>query len=132
MQLSNFLRLVLKLDGASCLGLAALVLPTASQLAGPLGIDAAALGAAAAALIPIGLVIGWLGTRREAPASLIWLVIIGNGGWTLASLAAPAAWPTITPLGQVAVAAQGLFVLAVAAAEWAGLRSSARAELVSA
>jgi hypothetical protein len=132
MQLSNFLRTVLKLDAASCLGMAALVLPTTGLLSRPLGIDAAALTGAAAALIPIGLAILWLGTRREAPTSLIWMVIIGNVGWTLASLAAAAAVPTITALGQAAVAGQGLFVLAVAAAEWAGMRSSVEANWANA
>jgi hypothetical protein len=132
MQLSNFLRTVLKLDAASCLGLAALVLPTAGLLSRPLGIDAAALTGAAAALIPIGLAILWIGTRHEAPASFIWLVIIANLGWTFASLAAAAAVPTITTLGQAAVAGQGLFVFAVAAVEWAGLRSSVEANLADA
>src|SRR5687767_2382030 len=52
MILSNFLRTVLKLDAASCLGMAALVLPTAAALEAPLGVDAAILTAAAASLVP--------------------------------------------------------------------------------
>ena len=132
MQTSTFLRNVLKLDAAACLGMAALILPAAGLLSEPLGIDAPALRGAAAALIPIGLVILWLGTRRDAPAGLIWLVVIGNVGWTLASLAAAAALPTITALGQAAVAGQGLIVLAVAAAEWVGLRTSADTEWANA
>jgi hypothetical protein len=127
MQLSTFLRTVLKLDAASCLGMAALVLPTASALDAPLAIDAGMLSAAAASLIPIGLFILWLGTRREAPPVLVWLVILGNLGWTAASLAAAAGLPGATPLGQLLVASQGLAVLALAIAEWVGLRSSQRA-----
>jgi hypothetical protein len=132
MQFSNFLRTVLKLDAAACLAMAVTVLPAAGLLAEPLGIDTAALRGAAAALIPIGLVILWLSTRRDAPAALIWLVIIGNVGWTMGSLAATAALPTITTLGQAAVAGQGLMVLAVAAAEWVGLRASAQTDWVNA
>lgn len=124
MQLSNFLRIILKLDAASCLGMAALALPAAGALQYPFGIDAALLTAAAAPLVPIGLFILWLGTRREAAAGLIWLVILGNLGWTAASLFAAANLPGITMLGQVAVTAQGLAVLALALAEWAGLRQS--------
>lgn len=129
MQLSKFLRTILKLDAASCLGIAALMIPTAAALEAPFGIDSAALTAAAASLIPIGLFILWLGTRREAPAMLVWLVIIGNLGWTAASLAAAGSLPAITPLGQAAVVGQGIAVLVLALAEWAGLKSSLRATM---
>lgn len=124
MQLSNLLRTTLKLDAASCLGMAALVVPIARTLEGPLGIDSALLQAAAASLIPVGLFILWLGTRREAAAGLIWLVIGGNAAWSTASFATAADLPGITPLGQALVAGQGVAVLALAGAEWMGLRSS--------
>ena len=127
MQLSNFLRAVLKLDAASCLGMAAIVIPTAAALQAPLGIDSGLLWAAAVPLIPIGLFMLWLGMRREGPAAFVWLVILGNLGWTAASLAAAGSLPGITWLGQAAVAGQGLAVLTLAIAEWAGLRQSLRA-----
>ena len=124
MQLSNFLRTVLKLDAASCLAMAAIVIPMAGMLQEPLGIEAGALSAAAASLIPIGLFVLWLGTRREAPAALVAIVILGNIGWAIASFAAAGSVPAITFLGQAVVAGQGLGVLALAIAEWAGLKSS--------
>ena len=124
MQLSNFLRTVLKLDAASCLGMAALAVPAAAALQQPLGIDAGLLRGAGASLVPIGLYILWLGVRRDAAAVLVWLVILGNLGWAGASLFVAASVPGITPLGQVAVAGQGLAVMALAVAEWAGLRAS--------
>jgi hypothetical protein len=124
MQLSNFLRTVLKLDAASCLAMAAIVIPMAGMLQEPLGIEAGALSAAAATLIPIGLFILWLGTRREASAALVAVVILGNIGWAIASFAAAGSVPAITFLGQAVVAGQGLAVLALAIAEWAGLKSS--------
>jgi hypothetical protein len=122
MQLSNFLRIVLKLDAASCLGIAALVLPTAAGLQDHLGIEQAALSGAAASLIPTGLFMLWLGSRREAPVALVWLAIIGNAGWAAGSLFAAAGMPGITSLGQAAVAGQGLAVAGLAFAEWTGLR----------
>ena len=122
MQLSNFLRTVLKLDSASCLGMAALVLPAAGALQGPFGIDAQMLASGAVSLIPIGLFILWLGTRRQAGAGFVWLVIAGNLGWATASFMLAANLPGITPLGQAAVFGQGFAVLALALAEWAGLR----------
>lgn len=124
MQLSKFLQTVLKLDAASCLGTAALVLPGAAALQTPLGIDAAILQAAAAPLIPIGIFMLWLGMRREAAPAFVWLVILGNIGWTAASLVAAADLPGISPLGQFVVAGQGLAVLGLAMLEWTGLRQS--------
>lgn len=124
MKVSNFLSIVLKLDAASCLAMAAIVIPAAGMLEAPLGIDATALSAAAATLIPIGLFILWLGTRPEGPAVLVALVIAGNIAWGAASFAAAASVPAITVLGQAVVAGQGLAVLVLAIAEWAGLRSS--------
>ena len=123
MQLSKFLRAVLVLDSASCLGMAAIVLPFSEALQPALGVEAGTLSLAAAALIPIGLYMLWLGTRREAAPGLVWLVIAGNVGWTAASLAA-ATSPGITSLGEFAIAGQGLAVLAIAIAEWVGLRTS--------
>ena len=124
MQLSNFLRTVLKLDAASCLAMAAIVIPMAGMLQEPLGIEAGALSAAAASLILIGLFVLWLGTRREAPAALVAIVVLGTIGWAVASFAAAGSLPAITVLGQAVVAGQGLAVLALAIAEWAGLKSS--------
>jgi len=124
MQLSNFLRTVLKLDAASCLAMAAIVIPLSAMLERPLGVDATALSAAAIPLIPIGLFMLWLGTRREAPAVLVALVIAGNVGWAIASFAAAGSIPAITLLGQAVIVAQGLAVLLFALGEWIGLRSS--------
>ena len=126
MQLSNFLRTILKLDAASCLGMAALVIPSAAALEAPFGVASGVVAASAASLIPIGLFILWLGTRREAPPALVWLVIAGNLGWSAASLAAAGSLHGITALGQAAVGGQGLAVLVLALAEWAGLRQSLR------
>ena len=124
MQLSNFLRTVLKLDAATCLGTAALVLPTAGSLSGPLGIEAAALIAAATSLIPIGLFMLYLGTRRSAHPALVYLVIVGNLGWTAASIATAFGLPGITGLGSFLVAAQAIVVLFWALLEWRGLAQS--------
>ena len=124
MKLSTFLSTVLKLDAASCLAMAAAVIPLSGMLSEPLGIEAAELSASAAALIPVGLFVLWLGTRREAPAALVALVIAGNIAWAVASFLAAGSAPAITVLGQAAVAGQGLAILLLAVAEWAGLRSS--------
>ena len=125
MTLSTFLRTVFKLDAASCLGMAAIVLPGAAMLSAPLGIDPTIMRGAALSLVPIGLFILWLGTRREAPAMLAYLVILGNIGWAFGSFIAAADLPGITVFGSVLVAGQGLAVLALAVLEWIGVRQSA-------
>ena len=126
MQLSNFLRIILKIDAASCLGMAALILPLAGGLQGALGVPLSMLISAAISLIPIGLFILWLGFRRAAAPALLWLVILGNIGWAAGSLLVAAELPGITPLGRNMVAGQGMAVLLLAAAEWVGLRHYAR------
>ena len=126
MQLSNFLRIILKIDAASCLGMAALILPLAGGLQGALGVPLNMLISAAISLIPIGLFILWLGFRRAAAPALLWLVILGNIGWAAGSLLVAAELPGITPLGRNMVAGQGMAVLLLAAAEWVGLRHYAR------
>ena len=55
MKLATFLRTVLKLDAASCLAMAAIVIPLSGMLSQPLGIEAAALGGAARLVAPGGL-----------------------------------------------------------------------------
>ncbi len=131
MQALNFLRTVLKLDAASCLGLGAVMLPMAASLSAPFGIEASVLRGAAISLIPIGLFVLWLGTRREIPAALVALLIAGNFAWSAASLVAASAIPAMTPLGQAAVIAQALAVLGLAIAEWAGLRASQKAAVAA-
>lgn len=124
MTYSNFLRNVLKLDCATCLGSAALLVPGAGALAGPLGIPAAILSMAGLALIPIGLFMGWLGLRGHGPAALVQLVIFGNVGWVAASLILVAALPSMLPLGAAFVIGQAVVVLVLAILEWRGLRQS--------
>jgi hypothetical protein len=51
----------------------------------------------------------------------VWLVIVGNLGWTAESLAL-LGQQSPTPLGTAFVAAQAIAVLGLAALEYAGLR----------
>ena len=124
MQLSSFLRTVLKLDAASCLAMAAITFPASSALEPLLGVPAALLQGAGLSLVPIGLFILWLGTRAEAPAALVYAVILGNMGWAASSLATAFGLPGITAAGTALVAGQGLAVLAIAFLEYRGARGS--------
>lgn len=123
MQLSRFLRTVLKLDAASCLVMAAALVPGAELLEPDLGIPATLLASAGASLIPIGLFILWLGTREAAPPVLVYLVIAGNLAWTVASLASLALL-SVTTLGLATLVGQALAVAAFAMLELRATRES--------
>lgn len=125
MQMSPFLRAVLKLDAISCLGIAAATLPFSGKLAHLLGLPTLLLFAAAASLVPVGLFILWLGLRTSAPAAMISFVIAGNIAWAASSLYTAFHYLGITSMGQLAVAGQAFGVLGFALIEWAGLRNSA-------
>lgn len=124
MTYSNFLRTVLKLDCASCLAMAAMLVIGAASLSDPFGIAAGFLQAAGMLLVPIGLFIGWLGLRGEGAPLFVWMVIAGNFGWTALSFIVASSLPTITAMGSAFVIAQAIAVLSLALLEWRGLRQS--------
>ena len=124
MQFSSFLRTVLKLDAASCLAMAAALVPGAALLQDVLGLPAALLTGAGLALVPTGLLMLWLGTRERGSAALVQLVVAGNVGWSVASFAVLALVRDVTPLGAVVLAGQALAVILFAVLEWRGLQQS--------
>src|SRR5688572_11114658 len=102
-----FLRRVLALDSASCAIMGLAMGLGSAGLAPLLGLPADLVRAAGLALLPLAAFIGWLASRPSPPPILVWLVILGNLGWTGGSFAllgqqAP------TPLGTAFVAAQAL------------------------
>ena len=132
MKLSIFLKRVLILDAASCLGMGAVLLAGDGALSALLGLPESLLAGAGYLLIPLGLFIGWLGTRNAAHAALVWLVIVGNVGWTVESLIVAFGTAGITGLGSLFVAGQGAAVLALAILEFVGLhRSRVAADLAA-
>lgn len=131
MQMTPFLKRVLLLDAASCLGMAAILIPGAALLAVPLGLSANLLLAAGIVLIPCGLYMSWLATRRIASAPLVWLVIVGNIAWVAKSLIIAFVFAGITALGIAFVLAQAAVVLSLALLERLGLRRALAAAAVS-
>jgi len=119
-----FLRRVLALDSLSCLGMGALMAFGAPALAPLFGLPEGLIRWAGLALLPLGAFIGWLASRPVPPRTLVWLVIIGNLGWTVESFAT-LAQSGATPLGTAFVAAQALAVLGLAGLEYLGLRKTA-------
>jgi hypothetical protein len=122
MLITTFLKRVLLLDAASCLGLGSILLAGAGALAPLFGLDRPLLLGAGAALVPIGLFILIVGTRRAAPAWLVGLIVAGNFLWVLESLLLIRAAGGISALGTAFVAAQAAAVAGLAALELHGVR----------
>jgi hypothetical protein len=124
MILSTFLKRVLILDAASCLAMSGLLTLGGAPLARMFGIDPQIVGGAGLALVPVGLFMLWLGTRRAAAPAFVYLVIGGNALWTIESFIVAANAVAITGPGMAFVTLQALAVAGLAVLEWIGLRRS--------
>lgn len=122
MQMTPFLKRVLLLDAASCLGMAALLLPGATALAPLLGLDRSLLIGAGAMLAPLGLLILWIATRQKLYLWLVGLVVAGNLLWTVESLLLLRMIEGVTTLGLLFVSGQAAIVATLALLEGIGLR----------
>ena len=122
MQMTTFLKRVLILDAASCLGMGAVLIAGGGTLAELFGLPIGLTRGAGLLLLPIGVFILWLGTRRQAHPALVWAVILGNVGWTMESLITAFATPGISAVGSLFVAGQAAAVLMLAGLEYVGLQ----------
>ena len=118
-----FLRRILALDALSCAGMGLAMGLAAVPLAPLFGLPEGLVRSAGLLLLPLAAFIGWLASRPSPPRLLVWVVIVGNLGWTAESFALIGQHDTtITALGTAFVAVQALAVLALAGLEYAGLR----------
>jgi len=120
---SLFLRRILTLDALSCVAMGLLMGLGAGPLAPLLGLPQPLVRTAGLLLLPLAAYIGWLATRPSPPRPLVWIVILGNLGWTAESFALIGqSQRAITALGTGFVSAQALAVLGLAALEYIGIR----------
>ena len=122
MQPTLFLKRVLMLDAASCLGMGALLAIGAGALSPVFGLEASLLFGAGAALIPSGLFILWVATRAPIRPLFVYLIVAGNFVWVLESLLLVRGAAGITGLGTAFVVAQAAAVAGLALLEWIGVR----------
>ena len=123
---SLFLRRVLALDSLSCLAMGLLMGLGAASLAPLFGLPEGLVRGAGLALLPLAAFIFWLATRPYPPRLLVWVVIIGNLGWTAESLLT-LGQSYASALGTAFVAAQAMAVLGLAGLEYVGIRKVATA-----
>jgi hypothetical protein len=111
------MRRVLFLDAATCLATGLLLSLFAAPLAGLFGLPASLLLYAGLALFPIAAFMAAIALARVTPRWGIWIVILGNVAWVVASLAV--LFVTVpSMLGHVFVIAQAAAVAVLAAAEY--------------
>jgi hypothetical protein len=127
MQLTFFLKRVLMLDAASCLGMGALLAPAAGVLSPLFGLESSLLLGAGAVLIPTGLFILWVATRAQIRPLFVYLVIAGNFIWVLESLLLVRGAAEINGLGTAFLVAQAVAVAGLALLEWIGARRARQA-----
>lgn len=128
-----FLRNVLSLDALTCVVSGIASLAFGSVLAEPLGLSVGLQHGAGVVLLAVGAFIAFTATTISAPLSnasrwLVWMVVLGNAAWVLASvlvLATKIEQPT--SLGMGYVIAQALVVAVLAELEHTGLRKSSAA-----
>ena len=122
--MTAFVRRVLFVDAATCIATGLFLALLAAPLAPFLGLSAGLLLYAGLALLPIAAFIAWVAAREQISPAGVWLVIIGNALWVLASLALLFA-VSPTALGYAFVIGQALIVAALAEMEYVALRKVA-------
>ncbi|MCO6418800.1 hypothetical protein JYK14_21945 [Siccirubricoccus sp. KC 17139] len=124
--LSAFLRRVLWLDAASCLGMGLLLAGFAGPLGGFLHLPIALLRESGLFLLLAGAALAWMASRSALPRWLLWVVILGNALWALDSLLLlPLGWVAPNLLGEIFLVVQALFVALLAMLEYRGLQAAA-------
>lgn len=110
MQSNNALQNILLLDAATCVGAGALMAFGSSFVAGLTAIPAPLLTWAGLILFPCAALMIFAGLQAVPPRPVVWLIVLGNIGWVIASLGifafiAPNALGVIFILAQAAVVA---------------------------
>jgi len=118
-----FLRRILALDSLSCAAMGLAMAFGAAALAPLFGLPEPLVRTAGLLLLPLAVFLGWLASRAAPPPALVWVVILGNVGWTAESFVV-LGQNQPTALGTAFVAAQAAAVLGLAALEYVGLRKA--------
>jgi hypothetical protein len=111
-------RTVLRLDGALCLAMGAVLVALHAAIAGPTGLSTGFLLTAGVLLLPVGLFILAVALLPGPTRSGVAIVVIGNALWVLASigvLVAGFVQPTL--FGAVLILGQAVAVAVFAAVE---------------
>jgi hypothetical protein len=125
-QSNNSLQNVLLLDAATCVVAGALMAFGSSFVAGLTAIPVPLLYWAGLILFPIAALMAYAGLQAVPPRPIVWLIVLGNIGWVIASVAV---FAFIAPnaLGYIFILAQAVVVAALALLEHSALQRSGMA-----
>lgn len=120
---NSYLQNVLLIDAATCVGAGALMAFGSNFVAGLTGIPAPLLYWAGLILFPVAAMMAYAGLQATPPGPLVMLIILGNVGWLLASLAV---FAFIAPnaLGVLFIIAQAGTVAVLASLEYSAQQRS--------
>jgi len=117
------LQTVFKLDAAICALFGLICVAGAGLLAELTGLPRDLLLYAGLALFPVAGLMAYTATRQSPPRALVWLILFGNEGWILGSIAI-LVFGLVEPnaLGYAFVIAQAVAVMPLVLLEYQGLR----------
>jgi hypothetical protein len=121
------LRTVLFFDAATCAVMGTALMLGAGPIASLTLIPPSLLYYAGLMLLPIAAFMALVALPANPPALGVWLVILGNIGWVIASVALIFGdWIAPNTLGILFIGAQAAAVALLAALEYGGLTSARR------
>src|SRR5262249_9172599 len=82
---ARLLRSVLIADAASSGGMGLLLFGAAAPLSSLLGLPEPLLRVAAVLLLPFALFVGWVAAQARPAATAVWIIIVVNVAWAVAS-----------------------------------------------
>jgi len=119
---TSLLSRILQLDALTCLAMGLLLVLAKAALEPLLGLPSTLLLVAGLLLFPCAALMWLTGHSARLATLLVWVVVLGNVAWVLASLLVAFVWFTPTTLGQIFLVVQALAVLGLAELEYVGLR----------
>ena len=122
---SPLLRRALLADGLVGLATGSLLILLNSWYANLLALPADLLFAAGLTLLPLGLLLVWLGSQETISRRLVWVVIAINALWAIDSLVLLfSGWISPNVIGQVFIVTQAALVLLFLELELLGMKRS--------
>ena len=123
---TQFLRNVLRVDALTCLITGVLSVAASSLLGSSLGLSGGLLQGSGIALLAVGAFILFAAKNVPALRWPVWIVVLGNAVWVLASvLLLISGLEQPTGLGTAYVIVQAVIVAVLAELEYIGLRKTA-------
>ena len=122
---SPFLRNALLVDAAASGATGLLMIAGADLLEGLLGLPAALLRETGLVLVPYVAFVIWVGTREPIQGGAVWVIVIANAAWAIASAFLLMGTLTPTLLGYIFVIGQALVVALLGEVQYVALRRCA-------